>query len=183
LEGKIKPVVEFRLDLGVPKSVIPSIIMKRPQLCGISLSEYLIPTMTFLENLGVDNKQWAKVINRFPNLLTYSHQKVKTTVEFLHEMGLSAESIGKILTRRPCIISYSVEDKLRPIAEYFRFLGVDIATLLYRSPRTFGLSFEANLKPVTEIFLDRGYSIEEIGTMVSRFGCLEHPHQAFQNFL
>ncbi|XP_030953638.1 transcription termination factor MTERF5, chloroplastic [Quercus lobata] len=172
LEGKIKPVVEFLLDLGVPKSDIPTILNKRPQLCGISLSENLIPTMTFLENLGVDKKQWAKVIYRFPALLTHSRQKVKTTVEFLCEMGLSAESIGKVLTRSPNIISYSVEDKLRPTAEYFLSLGVDVAVLLFRCPQTFGLSIEANLKPVTEFFLERGYSIEEIGTMISRYGAL-----------
>jgi mTERF domain-containing protein len=172
LEGKIKPVVEFLLDLGVPKSDIRTIIIKRPQLCGISLSENLIPTMAFLENLGVDKTKWAKVIYRLPHLLTYSQEKVKTTVEFLDEMGLSAESIGKILTRSPNIISYSVEDKLRPTAEYFGSLGVDVANLLYRSPQTFGLSIEANLKPVTEFFVERGYSIEEIGTMISRYGAL-----------
>ncbi|XP_021595299.1 transcription termination factor MTERF5, chloroplastic isoform X2 [Manihot esculenta] len=172
LEGKIKPVVEFLLDLGVPKSDLPTILVKRPQLCGISLSENLIPTMTFLENLGVDKRQWAKVIYRFPALLTYSRQKVEVTIDFLYEMGLSEESIGKILTRCPNIISYSVEDKLRPTAEYFRSLGVDVAVLLHRCPQTFGLSIESNLKPVTEFFLGRGYSIQEVGTMISRYGAL-----------
>ncbi|KAG6731406.1 hypothetical protein I3842_01G127900 [Carya illinoinensis] len=172
LEGKIKPVVEFLLDLGVPKSDIPTIINKRPQLCGISLSENLIPTMTFLENLGVDKKQWAEVIYRCPPLLTYSRQKVKSTVEFLYEMGLSAERIGKILTRSPNIISYSVEDKLRPTAEYFHSLGVDVSVLLHRCPQIFGLSIEANLKPLTEFFLGKGYSIEDVGTMISRYGAL-----------
>lgn len=172
LERKIKPVVEFLLDLGIPKSDLPTVLTKRPQLCGISLSENLIPTMTFLENLGVDKKQWAKVIYRFPALLTYSRQKVEVTVDFLSEMGLSAESIGKILTRYPNIVSYNVDDKLRPTAEYFRSLGVDIAILLHRCPQTFGLSIEANLKPVTEFFLERGYSIEDIGTMISRYGAL-----------
>jgi mTERF domain-containing protein len=128
--------------------------------------------MTFLENLGVDKRQWAKVIYRFPALLTYSRQKVEVTVDFLSEMGLSAESIGKILTRYPNIVSYNVDDKLRPTAEYFRSLGVDIAILLHRCPQTFGLSIEANLKPVTEFFLERGYSIEDIGTMISRYGAL-----------
>eukprot|EP00257_Ricinus_communis_P019396 XP_015578381.1 transcription termination factor MTERF5, chloroplastic isoform X1 [Ricinus communis] len=172
LEGKIKPVVEFLLDLGIRKTDLPTIFVRRPQLCGISLSENLKPTMTFLENLGVDKRQWAKVIYRFPALLTYSRQKVELTVDFLNEMGLSAESIGKILTRCPNIISYSVNDKLRPTAEYFRSLGVDVAVLLYRCPQTFGLSLEANLKPVTEFFLERGYSIEEIGTMIQRYGAL-----------
>ncbi|KAK8483014.1 hypothetical protein V6N11_007401 [Hibiscus sabdariffa] len=172
LEGKIKPIVEFLLELGVSKSDIPIILGKRPQLCGISLSENLIPTMTFLENLGVDKKQWAKVIYRFPALLTYSRQKFRTTVDFLYEMGLSQEDVGKILTRSPTIISYSVEDKLRPTAKYFRSLGADVALLLLRCPQTFGLSIEANLKPVTEFFIDKGYTVEEIGIMISRYGAL-----------
>ncbi|KAK9108438.1 hypothetical protein Syun_024449 [Stephania yunnanensis] len=172
LEGKIKPVVEFLLDLGIPLSDIPIILYKRPQLCGVSLTENLVPTMNYLENLGVDKRQWAKVIHRFPAFLTYSRQKVKGTVDYLHRVGLSAGSIGKILTRCPHIISYSVDENLHPTVEYFRSLGVDVAVLLYRSPQTFGLSIETNLKPVTEFFLERGYSVAEIGTMVSRYGAL-----------
>ncbi|KAF6166891.1 hypothetical protein GIB67_020325 [Kingdonia uniflora] len=186
LEGKIKPVVEFLRDLGIPLSDIPTILNKRPQLCGISLTENLIPTMTYLESFGIDKRSWAKVIHRFPALLTYSRQKLKATVDYLHELGLSATSVGehtlnallilgrksKVLTRCPHIISYSVDDKLRPTAEYFRSLGVDVAVLFHRSPQTFGLSIEANLKPVTQFFLERGYNIEEIGIMVSRYGAL-----------
>ncbi|XP_020206882.1 transcription termination factor MTERF5, chloroplastic [Cajanus cajan] len=172
LEGKIKPVVEFFLELGVPKENIPTILIKRPQLCGISLSENLKPTMKFFESLGVDKEQWPKVIYRFPALLTYSRQKVMESIYFLLELGLSEESIGKILTRCPNIVSYSVEDNLRPTAKYFRSLGVDVGILLFRCPQNFGLSIEANLKPVTEYFLERGYTLEEIGTMISRYGAL-----------
>ncbi|XP_057445663.1 transcription termination factor MTERF5, chloroplastic isoform X2 [Lotus japonicus] len=172
LEGKIKPVVEFFLELGVPKENIATILTKRPQLCGISLSENLKPTMKFLESFGVDKKQWPKVIYRFPALLTYSRQKVRESVDFLYEFGLSEESIGKILTRCPNIISYSVEDNLRPTAKYFRSLGVDVGILLFRCPQNFGLSIEANIKPVTEFFLEQGYTLEEIGTMISRYGAL-----------
>ncbi|CAI0456887.1 unnamed protein product [Linum tenue] len=128
--------------------------------------------MRFLEDLGVDKAQWAKVIYRFPALLTYSRQKVESTVDFLSEMGVSADSIGKILTRAPNIISYSVEDKLRPTADYFSSLNVDVGILLFRSPSTFGLSIEANLKPITEFFLGKGYTQEEIGIMISRYGAL-----------
>lgn len=172
LDGKIKPVVEFLIDLGVPKADIPTILTKRPQLCGISLTENLIPTMGFLEELGVDKTQWAKVIYRFPPLLTYSRQKLQATVDFLYEMGLPAENVSKVLTRCPNIISYSVEDKLRPTADYFRSLDVDVAALLHRAPQTFGLSIEANLKPVTEFFLEKGYSLKDVATMISRYGAL-----------
>ncbi|CAH8372954.1 unnamed protein product [Eruca vesicaria subsp. sativa] len=172
LEGKIKPVVEFLLDLGVPKSDIPTILCKRPQICGISLTDNLKPTMAFLETLGIDKNQWAKIIYRFPAILTYSRQKLTSTVEFLTQTGLSEEQIGKILTRCPNIMSYSVEDKLRPTMEYFKSLNVDVAILLHRCPQTFGLSIETNLKPVTEFFLEKGYGIDEIGIMISRYGAL-----------
>lgn len=172
LDGKIKPVVKFFLELGVPQEKILIILMKRPQLCGISLSENLKPTMKFFETLGVDKKQWATVIYRFPALLTYSRQKIKESIDFLLELGISEESIGKILTRCPNIVSYSVEDNLRPKVKYFRSLGVDVGLLLFKCPQNFGLSIETNIKPVTEFFLERGYSLEEIGTMISRYGAL-----------
>lgn len=172
LDRKIKPVVEFFLELGVPPSDIPTILYKRPQLCGISFSENLKPMMSYLESFGVDNSQWAKVIYRFPALLTYSRQKVKASVDYLSELGVSEKKIGKILTRCPHIISYSVEDKLKPTVDYFRSMGIDVASLIHKCPQTFGLSIEANLKPVTKFFLDKGYSIEEVGIMVYRYGSL-----------
>lgn len=172
LDGKVRPVVEFLLELGIPKSEIPIILRKRPQLCGISLYENLIPTMKFLESLGLDKKKWAKVIYRFPPLLTYSRQKLMSTVDFLYEMGLTAQDVGKILTRCPNIISYSVEENLRPTAEYFSLLGINVAVVLQRSPQTFGLSIEGNLKPITAFFLDKGYSLEDLRTMIQRYGTL-----------
>ncbi|PKA54498.1 hypothetical protein AXF42_Ash000332 [Apostasia shenzhenica] len=172
LDRKIKPLVDLLLDLGMAKSDIPTILHKRPQLCGISLSDNLKPMMTFLESFGVDKSQWAKVIYRFPALLTYSRQKVKSSVDFLSELGVSEKQIGKILTRCPHITSYSIDGKLRPTAEYFRSLGINPGTLVCKSPQTFGLSIEGNLRPLTEFFLEIGYSAQEVATMVSRYGSL-----------
>ncbi|XP_031251468.1 transcription termination factor MTERF5, chloroplastic-like [Pistacia vera] len=173
LEGKIKPLIEFLLDLGVSKSDIPKkILVQVPNLCRLSISGKIIPMMLYLEDMGVDKDQWAKVIYRFPGLLTYSRQKVQAIVDFLYELGLSSESIGKILTRWPTIVSCSVEENLRPTVEYFRSLGVDISMLLKKSPGTLGHSIEGNLKPVTEFFLAKGYSMEEVRIIILRYAPL-----------
>uniref|UniRef100_A0A0D9VHY6 Transcription termination factor MTERF5, chloroplastic n=1 Tax=Leersia perrieri TaxID=77586 RepID=A0A0D9VHY6_9ORYZ len=172
VDRKIKPLVALLLELGVPRSSIPGIIKKRPQLCGISMSDNLKPMMTYLENIGVNKDQWSKVLSRFPALLTYSRQKVETTVSFLTELGVPKENVGKILTRCPHIMSYSVSDNLRPTAEYFQSIGADAASLIQKSPQAFGLNIEAKLKPITEFFLERDFSIEEIGIMVNRFGII-----------
>ncbi|CAD6243738.1 unnamed protein product [Miscanthus lutarioriparius] len=172
VDRKIKPLVELLLELGVSKSSIPGIIKKRPQLCGISMSDNLKPMMAYLENIGVNKAQWSKVITRFPALLTYSRNKVETTVSFLTELGVSKKNIGKILTRCPHLMSYSVDDNLRPTAEYFWSIGADAASLIQKSPQAFGLNVEAKLKPITEFFLAREFSIEEIGIMANRFGII-----------
>ncbi|KAJ0041532.1 hypothetical protein Pint_27256 [Pistacia integerrima] len=144
LEGKIKPLIEFLLDLGVSKSDIPKkILVQVPNLCRLSISGKIIPMMLYLEDMGVDKDQWAKVIYRFPGLLTYSRQKVQAIVDFLYELGLSSESIG-----------------------------VDISMLLKKSPGTLGHSIEGNLKPVTEFFLAKGYSMEEVRIIILRYAPL-----------
>ncbi|GAB2245326.1 hypothetical protein Droror1_Dr00000819 [Drosera rotundifolia] len=172
LEGKVKPLVEFLLELGVPKSEIPNVLYKRPQLCGVSLSENLIPTMKYLEELGVNKHKWSKLILWFPNLLTYSREKIDSAVSFLKEMGLSKETIGKVITRYPHIVSYSVEDKLRPAVQYFSSMGVDVAVVMQRWPQIFGLSMDGTLRPLIEFFLEKGYSMEEVAAMISKSGSL-----------
>jgi len=171
LDGDIKPLVEFLLDLGVPKSDFPAILRKSPQVFGASLSERVIPNLMFLENLGVDRKQWPKVIYRHPPLLTYSLQKMKSNLDCLYELGLSKEKLGKVLMYSPNILGTGVE-KLRATAQYFHSIGANVGTLLHKSPQLFGLSVEANLKPVTLFFLEKGFSMEEVAFMVSRYGCL-----------
>ncbi|XP_078172526.1 transcription termination factor MTERF5, chloroplastic-like [Carex rostrata] len=172
LDRKIKPVVDLLLDLGVSKQDIPKILQRRPQLCGISFSENLKPSMLYLESFGVDKTQWAKIITTVPALLTYSRQKIKSFIIFLLTLGVPEGNIGKILTRRPGILCYSVEEKLRPVSEYFASLGIDVASLFHKCPQSFSLSIEANLKPVTDFFYKRGFSMEEIGMMVNKYGAL-----------
>ncbi|XP_078432984.1 mitochondrial transcription termination factor family protein isoform X2 [Wolffia australiana] len=172
LERKIKPLVDLLLHLGVPRADIPTIIYKRPQLCGISLADNLLPTMAHLEAHGIDGSQWAKIIYRFPALLTYSRHKILALVDYLSEIGVPPAAIGKILTRCPHIISYSVDDKLRPTAKYLNSIGIDVASLVSRCPQTFGLSVEASLKPIAAFFLERGFSQEELAVMVAKYGAL-----------
>ncbi|KAF7134729.1 hypothetical protein RHSIM_Rhsim08G0044500 [Rhododendron simsii] len=172
LDRNIKPMVEFLLDLGIPKSDIPTILSKRPQLCGVrQMEKLLIPTLTYLKNLGMDKKQLIKAICRFPALLACSRQKLESTIDLLYELGLPAENLGKVLTRGPQILGLSVET-LKARAKYFHSLGVDVGSLLYRYPTIFALNIETNLKPLTEFFLERGFSTSDIASMISRFGSL-----------
>lgn len=170
VDKKLRPLVEFLLELGVQKSDIPRILTSCPLLYGAKPSETLVRNMTVLEKLGMDSKMWAKVISKYPGLVLRSRGKIDAAVEFLFQMGVSKANIGKVLKRYPNIICYNVENCLQPTAEYFESLGIDVAGLLVRSPSSFGMSIETKLKPVTEFFLERGFSLGDIRTMVSRYG-------------
>ncbi|KAL0395767.1 UNVERIFIED_CONTAM: Transcription termination factor MT, chloroplastic [Sesamum calycinum] len=172
--GKLPSHIVYLIELGMELEAIREVIRKFPAFAYYSLEGKIKPVVEFLLDLGIRGRQEAMGESHIPlpPLLTYSRQKLKATVDFLYEMGLSADNVSKVLTRCPNIISYSVEDKLRPTADYFRSLGVDVALLLHRSPQTFGLSIEGNLKPVTEFFLERGYSLGDVATMISRYGAL-----------
>ncbi|GAB2229746.1 hypothetical protein Droror1_Dr00013999 [Drosera rotundifolia] len=169
LERKIKPLVEFFLELGVPESDIPRVLYRSPQLCGISLSENLIQTMKYLEDeLGIDKQKWPKLILRFPAMFTLSRRKINSAVSFLTEMGISKKTIGKVLTRCPNILGCSLEDNLRPTAKYFSSMGADVTVIVQRCPQILTLSIESNLRTMTEFFLEKGYSMKEIAMMIQR---------------
>ncbi|KAJ4834300.1 hypothetical protein Tsubulata_034313, partial [Turnera subulata] len=170
LERKLKPLVAFLLDLGVSKEEIPTILKKCPQLCGYSIKENLAPTVVHLESLGVKRSLWPKILCHHPSILSFSRQKIEATVTFLLDMGVSAKDIGKVLYRCPQMFSFSIDDKLRPMVEYFTSFGVDVAILLRRNPQLFKLSIESNFNHVTQYFLAKGFSVEELGAMISSCG-------------
>ncbi|KAG0559499.1 hypothetical protein M758_10G106000 [Ceratodon purpureus] len=169
-EAKIKPVVDFLLSMGVTIKDIPRIALKRPQLFGCSLEENIKPMVRFLEGHGVEPERWAKILAAFPHILTYSTAKVDQVLKYLADMGMTPKESGRILTRFPHIVGYSVEEKLRPITNYFNSIGiVDLKTLVLRSPQILGLSLEQNIKPTLQFFTDNGFTREEISTIILRF--------------
>jgi mTERF domain-containing protein len=91
VNGKLKPVVDLLLGMGVSVSDLPTIVLKRPQIFGCSPEENLKPTAAFLEGLGVERGKWGKILVSFPHILTYSHSKLQHVVEFLLEIGLSMQ--------------------------------------------------------------------------------------------
>ncbi|KAL3701637.1 hypothetical protein R1sor_019659 [Riccia sorocarpa] len=170
VEGRIMRVIEYILDLGCSPSTIPKIITKRPQLFGCSVEENLKPTARFLESNGIEAERWAKIMVNFPQILTYSLTKLQLVIDYLLEIGIPRQTVGRVLSRFPHLVGYSLDAKLRPMAEYFKMIGIrDFSLVVIRSPQTLGLSLEKNIKCTVDFFLGLGYSIEEVAVLVNRF--------------
>ncbi|KAB2008127.1 hypothetical protein ES319_D10G077700v1 [Gossypium barbadense] len=144
-----------------------------------------------------DSKQ-VKAVSRVTE--TSPAGMLRPQVVYLMELGMDLEKIKLITRRFPAFAYYSLEGKIKPVVEFLLELGVpksDIPIILgflhfsltagkslrllwissmkwafHQKMLTFGLSIEANLKPVTQFFIERGYTLEEIGTMISRYGAL-----------
>ncbi|KAL9258424.1 Transcription termination factor MTERF5, chloroplastic-like protein [Drosera capensis] len=144
LEGKVKPLVEFLLELGVPKSGIPNILYRRPHLCGFSLSNKLIPTIKYLEGLGVDKQKWSK---GWPQILTLSiESNLRPMTEFFLEKGYSMEEIAMMIQRAPSLYTFSLSKNVLPEWEFFLSMGYPRSELVKFSPY-FGYSLEVRIKP------------------------------------
>ncbi|BBM96979.1 mTERF domain-containing protein, mitochondrial [Marchantia polymorpha subsp. ruderalis] len=170
VDNKIMKVIDYVLGMGCCPTSIPKIIMKRPQLFGCSVEENLRPTARFLESNGVEPEKWAKIMVNFPQILTYSRKKLQLVIDFLLEIGIPPATVGRVLSRFPHLVGYSLEAKLRPMAMYFKLIGIpDFSLVVIRSPQTLGLSLEKNIKCTVEFFLGLGYSIEQVAVLVNRF--------------
>ncbi|KAL2649907.1 hypothetical protein R1flu_018035 [Riccia fluitans] len=170
VEGRIMRVIDYILELGCSPSTIPKVIMKRPQLFGCSVEENLKPTARFLESHGIEAERWAKIMVNFPQILTYSRTKLQLIIDFLSEIGIPQCTVGRVLSRFPHLVGYSLDAKLRPMAAYFKMIGIpDFSLVVIRSPQTLGLSLEKNIKCTVDFFLGLGYSIEEVAVLVNRF--------------
>ncbi|KAJ0040681.1 hypothetical protein Pint_26807 [Pistacia integerrima] len=116
----------------------------------------------------IKKSQLCQFVNPIP-ALTPRSQNQSLISRQLHAdiLGLPATAWrGKSNHWLSFFLILGVEDNLRPTAEYFKSLGVDVAIVLHKSRRNLGLSIEGHLKPATNFFWERGFSVEEVRTNV-----------------
>ena len=69
--------------------------------------------MAWLEEVGLSQKQVAKVVATLPQVLGYSIDgNLKPTVTWLEHVGLSRQQVAKVVSIKPQVFGYSIENNL-----------------------------------------------------------------------
>lgn len=149
--------VQFLLRLGLEKEDLGRTIYNAPQLLGLR-EEKLLPTVKFLEKIGVKGSSLRKVLKLKPMVLAYSVEaKLQPNVNFLQSLGINQLDIGKLVTRHPQLLTLSVEKNLEPTVSYLLVLGFtrgEIADMLRRLPSLLGFSVTNVLQPKYTFFIE-----------------------------
>ncbi|MGC9059384.1 MAG: hypothetical protein ACP5H3_03215 [Candidatus Aenigmatarchaeota archaeon] len=119
----------------------------------------MVTSLLFLKELSPD-LNLKKVLNRLPQLLTYSIEKMQRNVDYLKELGLDTR---KALNRLPALLTYSVERNLKPKVEYLtKEMRISISTI-ESTLFLLALSLEGRIKPRWEYLksLGKDYIKEE----------------------
>ncbi|EKX51114.1 hypothetical protein GUITHDRAFT_103033 [Guillardia theta CCMP2712] len=151
--------VEFLLEMGVPKSKIPVLVLKAPDL--LLTGRFLVQDLVaFLIEIGVREERVGRCLSRNPQMLMSGLQSsMISTLEFLIiEGGIPRSKVGEVIEMFPLLMSYNVEFNLRQKINFlkleFELEPEAIGSILYKFPQLLGLSLEANIKPTTQFLMD-----------------------------
>ncbi|BBN00183.1 mTERF domain-containing protein, mitochondrial [Marchantia polymorpha subsp. ruderalis] len=168
----MKSTVQYLLSFMKPWDV-PKLIRRYAEVLVLDPHRKMHPMINYLKYLGVKSKDIGKVVLRRPQLLGYTIPGLEPSVKCLMEFGVKQEMIGKVITTAPQILTLNVDDKLRPVVEFFRSMGLnkerDIELLLVRNGQILCCSIEKNLRPKFEFLLGLGLSTTDIANMIVLF--------------
>ncbi|KAL3699724.1 hypothetical protein R1sor_017746 [Riccia sorocarpa] len=152
---------------------VPKLVKRYAEVLVLDPARKMQPMIHYLLELGVKPQHIGKVIMRRPQLLGYTIPGLEPSVKCLLEFGVKREMIGKVITTAPQILTLNVEDKLRPVVDFLRTMGLnkerDIEFLLVRNGQILCCSIEKNLRPKFEFLVGLGLSTNEIASMIVLF--------------
>lgn len=100
-------------------------------------------SIKWLEDKGFDSKSITHMANDIPSILCLDTKSFDDRVTFLSKNNFTDKEIKKMLKSCPHIFSYSIDDKLKPVIDYFKELKLsneEIKKILLKSPKLFSVS-------------------------------------------
>jgi len=121
-----------------------------PRFLQASIEGELAPVVDFMKNIGVEGKDFAKMIKMYPHTLA-KLRKFQPTVVFLQSYGFTADHIRRVVVKWPRIFTQSIEASIRPTIEWFISTANvprhSIAEVIASFPSVLGYNIENNIQP------------------------------------
>eukprot|EP01023_Acetabularia_acetabulum_P030756 TRINITY_DN2895_c0_g1_i1.p2 TRINITY_DN2895_c0_g1~~TRINITY_DN2895_c0_g1_i1.p2 ORF type:complete len:213 (+),score=25.39 TRINITY_DN2895_c0_g1_i1:173-811(+) len=96
----------------------------------LTVQEDMIPVLSYLQEIGLQPSQIAKVIRKHPPVLSYSvSDRIKPFFEYLNELGV--ENPATTVMERPSILGLNVDENLRRIVEYLQENDYSTEDIIY----------------------------------------------------
>ncbi|XP_010245872.1 PREDICTED: transcription termination factor MTERF4, chloroplastic [Nelumbo nucifera] len=147
LEETMKPNVDCLVSFGIRRDTLASVIAQYPQILGLPLKAKLSSQQYFFNlKLKIDPDEFARVIEKMPQIVSLNQSVILKSIEFLRGRGIPADDVAKMVVKCPQLVALRVElmknsyyffksEMKRPLQELVEF------------PEYFTYSLESRIKP------------------------------------
>ncbi|XP_047332710.1 uncharacterized protein LOC124936271 [Impatiens glandulifera] len=154
---KLKLMVEEFGTLGVRDKKLGQVIATSPQLLLQKPQDFL-QVISFLEELGLDEKDIGQILGRCPEIFATSIEKtLKKKLDFLLALGISRNHIPKVIRKYPELFVCDVNRTLHPRMKYLIKTGLsrkDIVFMVRGFSPLLGYNIDQVLKPKLEFLVN-----------------------------
>ena len=151
----MEPRFKFLEQLGIPKGMHPTILVKDPAIMNRTISS-MEENALFLLELGFDAGSLQLVLVKHPSLLRYNRKSMSKIVYFFTKLGISQNERVVMISRLPQVFSMSLEKNLMAKFSYFlRTLGWSVHDLSL-SPQVLSLSLKGRILGRHQFLVQKG---------------------------
>lgn len=156
LEERIKPNVESLLEFEVRQTSLASVIAQYPEIIGIDLKPKLLSQRSFLNSvIDLYAEDFARVVEKMPQIVSLSNSPVVKHVDFLKECGFSLEQVRKMVVGCPQLLALNL-GIMKLNFDYFQSkMGRPLEDLV-AFPAFFTYGLESTIKPRHKMVAKKG---------------------------
>ncbi|KAH6819953.1 Pentatricopeptide repeat superfamily protein [Perilla frutescens var. hirtella] len=165
LESRVKPLVMFFEEIGVPKGCIRNIILLFPPILTYNIDKDIKPRMrlfekvvSFFKDLGMDEDAIARTLSRCPEIFAASIDKtLKKKLQFLSKIGIFKTHLPRVIRKYPELFVCDVDKALLPRMRYLTRIGLskkEIGFMVRRFSPLLGYSIDTVLRPKLEFLVN-----------------------------
>ncbi|GLJ45114.1 hypothetical protein SUGI_0949780 [Cryptomeria japonica] len=122
VDDHLKPKIEYLKTLGIADEDVNYIVSHNPRLLTSRLNETIAPKISSLIKFFGSKANLLKALRKAPEVASYDVKLLNNKLKVLENTGLLEHEIKRILERCPRILFCSVEKRLRPRYEVFKYL-------------------------------------------------------------
>ena len=109
-------------DMGI--SDLGKVIASYPMALLLDIDTQIRPTIDFLTAVDLEYDEIPRIIENFPSLLSANITNMEAVTNYLISLEVSPDVIGSIIRAFPSILTLGVEEKMVPVVEFLKHIGV-----------------------------------------------------------
>ncbi|KAL8158441.1 uncharacterized protein LOC141674982 isoform X1 [Apium graveolens] len=168
LETRLKPMVEFLKDVGVPKRNIRNVVLLYPPIIFHDVEKDIKPAFV---KVKAENKDLSRLLIKYPWILSSSIQKNYTEIHsFFDTKMVPKSSVDLAIKSWPHLLGCSV-DKLKVMVKQFAELGISnkkLGQVLAKSPQLLLQKPQEFQQVVNFLKEESGLDEETVGRLLGR---------------